>query len=442
MSTALLSSMAAADPAFLGRVGARVMIGTFVFLVLCLIFVPWQQSVRGYGRVIAYAPLERTQAIQAPIFGRVIHWYVQEGQRVAEGDLIAQLADNDPDIMIRLERQRVALDSQIEAAKLAVANAELRVAALTGSREAAIEQAERRLDTATQRVQAAEQTLDAAEANERVAALNLARTERLHAKGLASERELELAQGGAQTTRANVGAARETLSAIRQEVRGNAADIERIAATEAANIEAGRSALQSAIANQSKIEGELANLETQLSRQNTMTIMAPRAGTILRFLVQQGGAFVKAGEPVVTFVPDGTARAVELWLDGNDAPLVTPNREVRLQFEGWPAVQFVGWPSVAVGTFGGVVDFVDATDDGTGRFRVVIIPAENEDWPATHYLRQGVRTNGWVLLNRVTLGFELWRQLNAFPPSIPEPDMFRSPGEAGPGRPAIGVRPK
>jgi len=29
-----------------------------------------------------------------------------------------------------------------------------------------------------------------------------------------------------------------------------------------------------------------------------------------------------------------------------------------------------------------------------------------------------VRANGWVLLNQVTLGFELWRKLNGFPPSV------------------------
>ncbi|MBL8825787.1 MAG: hypothetical protein JNM18_02290, partial [Planctomycetaceae bacterium] len=30
-------------------------------------------------------------------------------------------------------------------------------------------------------------------------------------------------------------------------------------------------------------------------------------------------------------------------------------------------------------------------------------------------LRQGVRVNGWIQLNQVTLGYELWRQLNGFP---------------------------
>jgi adhesin transport system membrane fusion protein len=36
-------------------------------------------------------------------------------------------------------------------------------------------------------------------------------------------------------------------------------------------------------------------------------------------------------------------------------------------------------------------------------------------------MRQGVRAVGWVLLDEVSLGFELWRQLNGFPPSVSAP---------------------
>jgi hypothetical protein len=95
---------------------------------------------------------------------------------------------------------------------------------------------------------------------------------------------------------------------------------------------------------------------------------------------------------------------------------VTPGRHVRLLFEGWPGVQFAGWPSVAVGTFGGEVATIDATDNGKGQFRVLVTPAGEEPWPADRFLRQGVRTSGWILLNRVSLGWEIWRQLNGFPP--------------------------
>lgn len=84
---------------------------------------------------------------------------------------------------------------------------------------------------------------------------------------------------------------------------------------------------------------------------------------------------------------------VQIWLDGNDAPLVAAGRHVRLQFEGWSAIQFAGWPSVAVDTFGGTVVSVDMVDNGKGKFRCQILPDKTEtiQWPQDRFLRQGVR---------------------------------------------------
>ena len=140
---------------------------------------------------------------------------------------------------------------------------------------------------------------------------------------------------------------------------------------------------------------------------------------------------VKAGDPLVTIVPDTEERAVELWLDGNDIPLVAKDQPVRLQFEGWPAVQFVGWPQVAIGTFAGKVTVIDATDNGKGKFRVLIVPTDDpkERWPSKQYLRQGVRSNGWVLLSKVRIGYELWRQFNGFPPSIANTEPGANKGD-------------
>ena len=128
---------------------------------------------------------------------------------------------------------------------------------------------------------------------------------------------------------------------------------------------------------------------------------------------------VSVGDPLCVIVPDTEDRAVEIMLHGNDAPLVSPGRHVRLQFEGWPAVQFAGWPSVAVGTFGGRVVSVNATDNGKGKFIAYVRPDDDRHgWPDDRYLRQGVRANAWILLERVPLWYEIWRNMNGFPPVV------------------------
>jgi hypothetical protein len=83
---------------------------------------------------------------------------------------------------------------------------------------------------------------------------------------------------------------------------------------------------------------------------------------------------------------------------------------------------------VAVGTFGGTVVSVDVIDNGKGKFRCQIRPDKPEEWPNERYLRQGVRANGWVLLEQVPLWFEFWRQLNGFPPSLDAPSAATALG--------------
>jgi multidrug efflux pump subunit AcrA (membrane-fusion protein) len=187
-------------------------------------------------------------------------------------------------------------------------------------------------------------------------------------------------------------------------------------AYEQANLEYTRYLVEEANAS-----AELARIDVRLSRQMTQSVRSPSDGTILRIRAGQGAQIVKAGETVAELIPETDSRAVELWVSGNDMPLVYEGRKVRLQFEGWPALQFSGWPSVAIGTFGGKVALVDAADNGQGKFRILVVPEEGEQWPEPRYLRQGVRAVGWVLLDEVSLGYELWRQFNGFPPSSKNP---------------------
>ena len=168
-----------------------------------------------------------------------------------------------------------------------------------------------------------------------------------------------------------------------------------------------------------KAKKDLLAIETKVARQKNQKVYAPFDGFVTRITPNQGSQILKKGDPICVIVPDTADRAVQVWLDGNDAPLVEPGRHVRLQFEGWPAIQFAGWPSVAVGTFGGEIISVDATDDGKGKFRVLIRPDNTDQpWPEQRFLRQGVRANAWVLLERVPLWFEIWRSMNGFPPTI------------------------
>ncbi|MCR9165610.1 MAG: HlyD family secretion protein [Nannocystaceae bacterium] len=403
------------------RVLAYMLLLALVLAVVALVVTPWQQSIRGAGRVTAYAPLERQQTVEAPVKGRVVHWYVQEGDHVEAGEPIVDLADNDPELIARLERERRTIVDRVEAATMAMTVADAKIVALDGSRSAAVTSMSLKQQIATDKLDGAQRAYDAAEAEKETAELNLARIEKLHEEGLVSTRKLELAQMKARTTKAKLAKEKAALSAAKRAIKAAKADRSKVGGDAEAKVEDAKSSLQKAKSDKAKAEGDLAKIDVKLAQQQQMMVTAPRAGTVFRLSAKEGGEVVKQGDALAVLVPDVSARAVELWVDGNDAPLITPGREVRIQFEGWPAVQFVGWPSVAIGTFGGEVAFVDATDNGRGQFRIVVTQLEGEEWPDSRYLRQGVRANGWVLLNQVSLGYELWRLFNGFPPAVNAP---------------------
>ena len=399
---------------------ARMLSVLLVAAILCLAFVPWQQTSVGKGRVVAYAPVERQQAIEATIYGRIakVGDGIVEGARVEKGQFLMQIADNDPLYMARIEDQVSATKRKLETTQEKVALYQSQIEAFAEVQRSAIEAATQLIEVSQQKLAAEQQGLVAAKAGEAQAKLNYVRQKQLAEEGLASGLTLELEERKYKEALAKVEQAQSYVRAAQGELSAKQAELEQKRNDAQTKIDYARAAKQEALGEVANTEKDLLDLDVKLARQ-VQEIRAPRAGTILRIVNGGGGEQVKPGDPLIVIVPEYVDRAVELWIDGMDLPLMYPGREVRLQFEGWPAIQFSGWPSWAYGTYGGRVASIDPTDDGKGKFRVLVRPdPDDRPWPGQELLRQGVRANGWVLLNEVTLGYEVWRQLNGFPPAF------------------------
>lgn len=173
------------------------------------------------------------------------------------------------------------------------------------------------------------------------------------------------------------------------------------------------------------VAGAQANLtqaQTRIARQSEQVVRAPRDGFIQSINAGDAATLVSAGQVLATFVPERQERVIEVFVSGRDVALVQPGAKARIEFEGWPAVQFSGWPSVAVGTFAGEVTTVDQVAQPDGRFRVLIKEDTTQDtpWPGERFARFGTNVRAWILLETVPVGYEIWRQLNTFPPELPQ----------------------
>ena len=180
----------------------------------------------------------------------------------------------------------------------------------------------------------------------------------------------------------------------------------------------------------------LARIDVSLNRQSAQLVVAPRDGRILSITPGNSSTLITAGSALATFAPETSQQVVELFVDGRDVSLIHPGRRVRLEFEGWPAVQFSGWPSVARGMFDGRVRSIDVSASPSGLFRILVEPApDRPPWPREPYVRLGAKVKGWVLMDTVSVGFELWRQLNDFPLQFTRPaDAALAAKAAKPGK--------
>ena len=425
---------------------ARVLLLAFLLSPVALMYVPWQQTVRGRGQVVAFAPTERKQIVTALVGGPVGKWYVVEGSKVKIGDAIVDINDNDPELSGRLEAQRKFLFSRRKAAEEEVAEQNRAVEAQEKALNAAVGAARANRDAAALFIDVAKQT---GKNNEFSLAFEQRRFEMFDKLfkdkqfgGLESELNRDEAKMRADRAATDVKRADAEVKRADAALLTSGALVLQADASGLSTVAITRRDLRRAEQNVFTVERELQEIDTRIERFKARFVKAPCDGIVFRISANagRGGQLVKEGDELAVIVPDATDRVVELLIDGVDAPLIAAHMEqtgrgphVRLQFEGWPGVQFAGWPSVAVGTFGGRVRQIDPTDDGYGRFRILVEPEEMFDgdrWPEGLYLRQGNQAVGWVFLNRVTLGFELWRQFNGFPPVVaPKPPEKKDGGK-------------
>jgi membrane fusion protein, adhesin transport system len=398
---------------------AKALAALFVVCVVGMLVAPWRQNAVGFGEVVAFSPNERQLDIQAPIEGRVEEWFFVEGDHVEDGEVIVRLADNDPNVLERYRRQLQSARERVDAAQRSVEVRRDRIETLERGREQRLQAADARIEASENAVDVEAMDLEAAEARRRATQIQRERVVRLAADGLASQREREVARRNDEQAEAAYRSAVAALEAARAELAAKRTERHSTEAELTANIASAEDSLASAVGSLADARGDVAAARRALARQSSLEIRAPRSGMLTHVIAREDSAYVTQGEVIARVVPDTVQRAVELYVSGNDGPLVVTGQPVRLQFEGWPAIQLGGWPEAAVGTFQGRVAFVDARATDDGRFRVLVRPAHDADWPRPAVLRQGNEVSGWVLLDEVPLAYELWRQLNAFPPNLP-----------------------
>lgn len=409
----------------LGVFLARVLLVLFSIAIISL-FLPWQQNIRGQGKVTALNPANRPQTVQSAIPGRIVKWNVFEGDMVAKGDTILQLAEVkdkffDPEILTRLQEQIAAKEDGLNAKSLKKDAYQDQIKWLKTSLNVKLQQARNKIVQGELKVQSDSIKFKAQEVAFANADNIFARNKQRYESGNISLTKFQDLENKYQQGAAKVLEAENKYLQSQADLAIYQTDLAGIQASYAEKISKATTDLQATLADINDTKGSIAKLKNEFSnvevRRGQYYVIAPQNGFLVKALKEGIGETIKEGEAVATIMPQNPDLAVEMYVQAMDVPLLSPGRKVRIEFDGWPALQFSGWPAVSVGTFGGTVQVIDRVNTAGGMFRILIRPDENDDpWP--EQLRMGSGIKGWVMLENVAVWYEIWRQLNGFPPSL------------------------
>lgn len=412
-------------PMMLGRVS----IFLFIFFAI-LLFLPYRQTIPGRGTVTALRPEDRPQTVQNQIGGRIEHWAVQEGQEVKKGDTILIISETsqsyfDPELPTRLNEQLNAKRGSETAAAQKIDATKAQMKALTDGLHFQMMAAENKVKQAQNYVSIDSAELLAVQKLYETTKVRLDRYETGFKNGLFSLTDIETRRLKLQEDNAKVISQQNKLSNSNQNLLNASIELDNIRAKYQESISKAQSDMSSAVSSRASAQGDIAKLRNDISnvniRRGLYVVRAPQSGFIVKTLKAGIGENIKEGESVATLQPKSPMVAAEIYVRAMDVPLILDTSDVRLQFEGWPSVQFSGWPSVAVGTFAGKVFSIDRVSSVGGKYRLLIsqtnpLPSKDEPWPPQ--LRQGSGVYGRIILRSVPLWYEIWRQLNGFPPSL------------------------
>jgi len=403
--------------------------GICIGIFIVFLFLPWTQNIKARGAVTTLYQDQRPQQVNTIIGGRVMKWYIKEGDYVKAGDTLIQLSEVkvdylDPNLLQRTQEQLAGKQLSIEYYKNKVGVTDQQIGAINNGLQLKLNQLVNKLNQLQLKVQADSAEAIAANNDYSIGNKQYNRQKVMYDSGLVSLTQLEIRNQQYQNALAKKIAAENKLANAKQDltitrIEMNALQQENIEKVTKAQGEQYQSLTQ--IANG---QADIAKLENQYASYNIRNgmyyVLASQSGQVVKAQKAGIGEFVKDGDMIAEIVPDKIQYAVEMFVQPLDLPLLAAGQKVRFMFDGFPAIVFSGWPKASSGTFGGEIVAIESNVSVNGKFRVLVKEdANDKPWPKQ--LKIGAGAQAIALLKDVPVWYELWRNINGFPPDYYKP---------------------
>ena len=400
-----------------------------IILLILVLFLPWTQNVRGTGTVTTLYQQQRPQQLNSIIPGRIIKWYVKEGDYVKMGDTLIMLANVkddylDPKLIARTKEQLQAKEQKIDFYADKVEATGGQINAMEATRELKINSLRNKIEQLRRKVVSDSAEWQAAIVDKKIATEQYDRAKSMHAEGIISLVDFERRTGSYQKALAAETEKLNKFYNTRQDLVITQIEISSTQQETAEKVLKARGEQATAQSEMAGTSAEVAKLENQVAnyviRGTQLWLIAPQDGQVVNAVKAGLNEIVKEGEMIVQVVPVNIDFAVEIFVRPNDLVLVDTGQRVRFIFDGFPAVVFSGWPTASYGTFSGKVIAVERNRNDNGMFRLLVIEdVADRQWPLD--LKLGTGAVGFALLKDVPVWYELWRQINGFPADYYKP---------------------
>lgn len=407
--------------------------GFLVFLGLFFIFLflPWTQNIRSKGYVTTLYQNDRPQELVSQIPGKIMKWYIKEGDMVNAGDtllLLGEIKDEylDPNIIPKTDIQ---IEQNEDKAKFYTGKIETtrqQIVNLENQRELKMSSLYNKRTQIERKIQAKEAELVAARIDLQQSEDQILRAKIMLEQEAISKFEYERRNATLQKAQAIFTEKQNDLDNLKQDLIINRLDIDNTIQEYSEKINKAQGDLFSSSGEVAAAREKVADLSIKRqnldSRAQYYYVVAPQKGQVIQAKKGGIGEIIKQGDIIVQIVPQDVELAVEIFVEPFDLPLLSVGQKARFIFDGFPAVVFSGWPQASIGTFGGKVIAVETNRSSTGKFRVLLVQdPDDREWPPL--LRVGAGTLSFALLKNVPVWFEIWRNLNGFPPEFYKPDL-------------------
>ena len=401
----------------------------YILISICIsgcviLFMPWTQNIESQGKVTTLDPTSRPQAITTRIAGRLEKWYIRDGSFVKKNDTIAFISEikdeyMDPNLISRSEQQIQSKESAMESYEQKINSVNAQIDALNKALRMKMEQTRNKIIQTKIKVSSDSTEAKAALNNYVITETQLKRYEDLENKGVVSKTDIENRRVKVQEAFAKKIAAENKYLATKNELLNVEIEFNALQQEFAEKLMKADSDKFSVMSSLFEAEGSLTKLQNQLANYSMRTgfyyVLAPQDGYIHDAKIQGVGEIMKEGSSLCSIVPIQTEQVVELYINPIDLPLIKIGQRVQLTFDGWPAFVFSGWPGMSYGTFSSEIVAFDRVLSSNGKFRI-LAKGKNSLWPET--IQNGSGVKGFALLGNVPLIYELWRQINGFPPEF------------------------